>query len=84
MNLSPEAVRHPSTVTAEMAPRCVARSTIFFSFFSVTCPLSCLPQAPLKAIAPMQMLVKMLRFIKCLPSGIEMSRKCAIFGIKNR
>jgi len=46
--------------------------------------LSCRPQAPLSAIAPMQMLVKMLRFIKCLPSGIEMSRKCAIFGIKNR
>jgi len=26
----------------------------------------------------------LLRFIKCLPSDIEMSRKCAIFGIKNR
>jgi hypothetical protein len=37
-------------------------------------------QAPLSAMAPMQMLMRMLRFIE-IPPRVEQSRKCAIFGI---
>ena len=65
MNLSPETLRQPSIDTGATAPAvagCVARSTMFF--FSVcVLLLSWRLQAPVSAKEPMQMLIRIPRFM---------------------
>src|SRR5947207_850398 len=65
MNLSPETLRQPSTDTGAIAPAvagCVASSTMFF-FSAFVLVLSWRLQAPVSATAPMQMLIRIPRFM---------------------
>src|SRR6266480_6783081 len=74
---SSDLLRHPLTETGATDPGgtgCVARSTMFF--FSA-CVLSWRLQAPESATAPMQMLIRILRFMYGCLRNLA-SRKCAI------